>query len=103
MRVGRMSVDTAAGSPSKGRLGRVFGFALAAGVIAAAGAGMSSIACSTNNQILPVKEPDKCTLQVVGMSIISSPRINPTENGCPRPVQLRIYQLKTDARMLNAT
>jgi type VI secretion system protein VasD len=71
--------------------------ALVVGLLAATVA----VSCSSNT-ILPVKEPDKCTLQIVGVSIIASPRINPTENGDPRPVQLRIYQLKTDTRLQNA-
>lgn len=58
------------------------------------------IACSPT--IVPVKEPDNCKLQVVDMTILASPRINPTEKGEPRPVQTRIYQLSTDARLHNA-
>lgn len=58
------------------------------------------IACSPT--IVPIKEPDSCKLQVVDMTILASPRINPTENGAARPVQTRIYQLSTDARLNNA-
>jgi type VI secretion system VasD/TssJ family lipoprotein len=73
-------------------------------VLLAASIGLGAVvACSSGPTILPVKEPDKCTLQVVGVSVIASPRINPTELGCPRPVQLRIYQLKQETRMLNAS
>lgn len=53
--------------------------------------------------VLPVKEPEKCDLQVVTFSVIASPQINPEENGEPRPVQFRLYQLKNDVRFLNAS
>jgi type VI secretion system VasD/TssJ family lipoprotein len=78
-----------------GLVGALFSLALIGGVTT------STTACSTN-QILPVKEPDKCTLQIVGLTILSGQRLNPSEAGCPRPVQLRIYQLKTDAHIQNA-
>jgi type VI secretion system protein VasD len=51
----------------------------------------------------PAKEAGKCTLQVVSAGIISSPHINPTDAGEPRPVQVRIYQLKGDIRFQNAS
>ena|GEM_PF-687554 len=56
--------------------------------------------CSTPQA--PAKEAGKCTLQVVSAAIIASPHINPAELGEPRPVQVRIYQLKTDTRFQNA-
>ena len=46
--------------------------------------------------ILPVKEGKKCELQIVSFSVVASPLINPTTDGQPRPVQMRIYQLKDD-------
>ena len=61
------------------------------------------IACSSSQTILPIKDPASCTLQMVGMTVIASPKINPEVDGSPRPVQLRIYQLKTDTRLLNAS
>jgi type VI secretion system protein VasD len=61
------------------------------------------VACSGSQTIVPVKDPAGCTLQVVGMTIIASPNINQEVDGSPRPVQLRIYQLKTDTRLLNAS
>jgi type VI secretion system protein VasD len=72
--------------------------AFAAG-IAAGGLG---IACSSSQPVI-VQSPRSCTLQIVGMTIIASPKINPEEDGSPRPVQLRLYQLKTDTRLLNAS
>jgi type VI secretion system protein VasD len=74
-------------------------------VLAAVGAGLAigaaGLACSSTPVI--VQPPASCTLQVVGMTIIASPKINPEDDGSPRPVQLRLYQLKTDTRLLNAT
>jgi type VI secretion system protein VasD len=53
--------------------------------------------------ILPVKEGKKCEIQVVSLSIVASPLINPTIDGEPRPVQMRIYQLKDDVRLQAST
>jgi type VI secretion system protein VasD len=64
--------------------------------------GAFGVACSTAQPII-VQPPKSCTLQIVGMTIMASPKINPEDNGSPRPVQLRIYQLKTDTRLLNAS
>jgi type VI secretion system protein VasD len=52
--------------------------------------------------ILPIKEPKKCDIQVVSLSVIAAPVINATLDGEPRPVQLRIYQLKDDVRLQSA-
>jgi type VI secretion system protein VasD len=68
-----------------------------AGLLTVSGA----VSCSTPQA--PAKEAGKCTLQVVSAGIISSPYINPTEAGEPRPVQVRVYQLKGDTRFQNAT
>lgn len=70
-----------------------------AGLVLGAGFG---VACSSSTPVV-VQPPKSCTLQVVGMTIIASPKINPEEDGSPRPVQLRLYQLKTDTRLLNAS
>jgi type VI secretion system protein VasD len=64
--------------------------------------GAFGIACSSGTPVI-VQPPKSCTLQIVGMTIIASPKINPEEDGSPRPVQLRLYQLKTDTRLLNAS
>jgi type VI secretion system protein VasD len=86
-------------SPS---LRRAIAFALVAGAVCGISVGML-VACSSGQTILPIKEPNNCTQQIVGVSVISSPRINPTECGDPRPVQVRIYQLKTDTLLQNAS
>jgi type VI secretion system protein VasD len=49
------------------------------------------------------KEPEKCKVQALTGAIIASPHINPTIEGDPRPVQLRLYQLKSDTSFLNAS
>jgi type VI secretion system protein VasD len=71
----------------------------AGGLLVGAGFG---VACSSSAPVV-VQPPKTCTLQVVGMTIIASPKINPEDDGSPRPVQLRVYQLKTDNRLLNAS
>lgn len=78
---------------------RLSAFVLAA-VVADAGV---AFACSSSPTILPVKEAQGCTLQIVGVTVIASKQINPAPDGAPRPVQVRLYQLKTDTRMLNAS
>ena len=80
------------------RYAAIFSIA-AAGVATSLGA---VIACSSNTT-LPIKEPDSCKQQIIGTSVIASERLNPTECGDSRPVQLRIYQLKTDIRLQNAS
>lgn len=76
--------------------------ALAAGIAALVATGALAGACSTS-QAAPAAQPQGCTLQVTGITVISSPKINPDDDGSARPVQLRIYQLKTDTRLLNAS
>ncbi|HXS16218.1 MAG TPA: type VI secretion system lipoprotein TssJ [Polyangiaceae bacterium] len=49
------------------------------------------------------KEAEPCDRQVVSAAVISTQLINLTETGEPRPVQLRIYQLKNDVGFRNAS
>jgi type VI secretion system protein VasD len=58
------------------------------------------VACG---QTLVPKEPEACKQQTINLTIIASPRINLADNGEPRPVQLRVYQLATDVRLNNAS
>lgn len=53
--------------------------------------------------IVPISSAKKCELQVVSLTVVASPSINPTIDGETRPVQLRIYQLKDDVRLQSAT
>jgi type VI secretion system protein VasD len=75
-------------------------------LVSCATAGLSlgafGLACSSSPPVI-VQPPKSCTLQIVGMTVMSSARLNPEEDGSPRPVQLRLYQLKTDTRLLNAS
>ncbi len=50
----------------------------------------------------PPEAPKKCPPQTVTLSLLASPTINPTSTGSPRPVVVRVYQLKNDARLYNA-
>jgi type VI secretion system protein VasD len=62
------------------------------------------LACACSPTVLPVKESGKqCELQIIGLSVVASPRLNPTTDGEPRPVLLRIYQLKDDNALQNAS
>lgn len=49
----------------------------------------------------PPEEPEVCERQTVTAAIISTALINPAETGAPRPVQLRLYQLKNDVNFRN--
>jgi type VI secretion system protein VasD len=76
-------------------------------LVSAATAGVAlgafGLACTSSTAPIIVQPPKSCTLQVVGMTVMASPKINPEDDGSPRPVQLRLYQLKTDTRLLNAS
>jgi type VI secretion system protein VasD len=50
----------------------------------------------------PPKAPEKCPPQTLSLSFLASRRINPTPDGQPRPLVVRVYELKEDARLLNA-
>jgi len=67
--------------------------ALAAGLLAAAG-------CSATPSPEP---PPPCDVQIVTLNLYAADNINPNENGNPRPVVVRLYQLKNDVRLENAT
>lgn len=49
-----------------------------------------------------VAKPKLCELKSLKASVITSARVNLSEEREARPVQLRIYQLKNDTRFLNA-
>lgn len=63
----------------------------------------ASTLASCRQDVVAVQQPKSCELQIVSLSVIAAPAINPTVEGEPRPVQLRIYQLATDTRLQNAT
>lgn len=71
-------------------------------LLIAACAAVPASSCGSQT-IVPVREPKKaCEIQVVGLSLIASDTINPSEAGEPRPVVVRIYQLRDEIRFQNA-
>ena len=63
--------------------------------------GFFSWACATTTP--PPKAPAKCPSQSVTVSVLSSPTINRSPQGEARPVVVRLYQLKADAKLYNAS
>jgi len=51
---------------------------------------------------VPPVVPTPCNKQVVTLNIYSDDQLNPTAAEMPRPVVVRLYQLATDLKMLNA-
>ncbi len=62
-----------------------------------------ALLASCGQREIAVIQPKQCELQIVGLTVMASPIINPTEAGETRPVQLRIYQLKSSIRLENAS
>lgn len=63
----------------------------------------SAAVASCGSAVAPAQQAKKCDIQTVSMSVVASPNINPTLDGEPRPVQMRIYQLKDDVRLQSAS
>ena len=61
--------------------------------------GLGVTACSPP----PAQAPKPCDVQVITLNIYAADNINPNERGNPRPVVVKLYQLKGDVRMENAT
>jgi type VI secretion system protein VasD len=76
---------------------RVVPRALALGLLAAA-AGGTVVGCAEE----PVVPKKVCDKQFVTLQIYGSGTINPNENGNPRPVRVRLYQLASDLKLQNA-
>lgn len=70
----------------------------AAGALLGMGAVLIAPGCSSPEPVAP--EP--CDVQLVTLHIYAADNINPNENGNPRPVVVRLYQLQNDVRLLNA-
>ena len=62
--------------------------------------GLSAMGCSSTPE---PEAPKPCDVQMVTLSIFASDNINPNENGNPRPVVVRLYQLRGDVRLQNAS
>ena len=50
----------------------------------------------------PPLAPNPCNVQIVTLRIYADEMINPNENEQTRPVAIRLYQLTTDTKLLNA-
>lgn len=70
-----------------------------AGLTAGAALTMGNLGCSSGPPPAPVKP---CDVQVVTLNIYAADNINPNEKGNPRPVVVRLYQLKNEVKMENA-
>ncbi|APR81430.1 Type VI secretion lipoprotein/VasD [Minicystis rosea] len=68
--------------------------------LAIIGLGAPGLGCSSPPPAQPTKP---CDVQVVTLNIYAADNINPNERGNTRPVVVRLYQLKNDVRMENAT
>ena len=68
----------------------------------AAGA-VATVTCACAATAPVAKAPEKCPPQSITVSVLSSSAINRTPEGEPRPVVVRLYQLKSDARLYNAS
>jgi len=63
-------------------------------------AGAWGLGCT---QAPPAEEPKPCDVQMVTLNLYAADNINPNETDNPRPVVVRLYQLKGDVRLENAT
>jgi type VI secretion system protein VasD len=82
------------------RLSRRPALIVALALATTGGVGAASLtACSPP----PAQAPKPCDVQVVTLNIYAADNINPNERGNPRPVWVKLYQLKGDVRMENAT
>jgi type VI secretion system protein VasD len=62
------------------------------------GAVLVPAACVT----IPPQKPDPCNVQIVTLRIYADELINPNEEERTRPVMVRLYQLKSDQKIVNA-
>jgi type VI secretion system protein VasD len=76
-------------------------FALTVAGLGAGSAGVTlSAGCTTVNAPLPPPAP--CDVQIVTLRIYAADNINPNESNNPRPVVVKLYQLKDSIRLENA-
>jgi type VI secretion system protein VasD len=74
---------------------------LALGVLVSATIGGTIVLASGCSEPEP-QAPEPCDVQIVTLTIFAADNINPNENGNPRPVVVRLYQLQNDVRLRNA-
>ncbi len=89
-----------AGPSTKDRLYRRLSACVAAGFLLGPAAGL---ALASGCSAAPVPEaPKPCDKQIVTLDIYAAGNVNPNENGNPRPVVIRLYQLQSDLNLQNA-
>lgn len=71
----------------------------AVAALATGGLGVLTLSCTPPAPAAP----KACDVQVVTLNLYAADNINPNERGNPRPVVVKLYQLKGDVRMENAT
>jgi len=74
------------------------GLAIAAATV---GLGTTVVSSGCANEPPPAA-PKPCDVQVVTLNIFAADNINPNETGNPRPVVVRLYQLRDNVRLDNA-
>ena len=67
------------------------------------GAALSSFAIGCGPGAPPPAAAKPCDVQIVTLRIYAADNINPNETQNPRPVVIRLYQLRDEMRMQNAT
>jgi type VI secretion system protein VasD len=65
-------------------------------------ASSSVVAAGCSSAAPPVEAPKPCDKQIVTLDLYASGAVNPNENGNPRPVMVRLYQLQSDLNLQNA-
>lgn len=84
------------------RIRKGFAFALL-GLGLFVGAASTSLSTGCGPAPEPPAAPKPCDVQIVTLRIYAADNINPNENQNPRPVVVRLYQLKDEMRLQNAT
>src|SRR5262249_47992811 len=69
----------------------------------ACGGAVALLASGCSSAEPPPAAPKPCDVQAVTLNIYAADNINPNDSGNPRPVVVRLYQLKNDVRMENAS
>ncbi|MRG91322.1 type VI secretion system lipoprotein TssJ [Polyangium spumosum] len=67
------------------------------------GTAFGSFAIGCGPAAPPPEAAKPCDVQIVTLRIYAADNVNPNENQNPRPVVIRLYQLKDEMRMQNAT
>ncbi|MCL2725535.1 MAG: type VI secretion system lipoprotein TssJ [Polyangiaceae bacterium] len=66
-------------------------------------AALATVSCGKSAPPAAPQAPAQCPVQNITVSILSSPTINRSRDGEARPVVVRLYQLKADARLVNTS